>query len=101
VNRTERWNNRNTYNQCASKRVRRRESIEFYSAVWKCAGAGQAANGRSAKIQIEKEMKYAIRNTGAQKVRGSVNRRAELLADRIEEGAAGLAAFAEELSEAE
>ena len=37
---------------------------------------------------------------GAQKVRGSVNRRAELLADRIEEGAAGLAAFAEGLSEA-
>jgi len=30
-----------------------------------------------------------------------VNRRAELLADRIEEGAAGLAAFAEGLSEAE
>src|SRR5215813_9701190 len=39
--------------------------------------------------------------TGAQKVRGSVNRRAELLADRIEEGAAGLAAFAEGLSEKE
>ena len=38
---------------------------------------------------------------GSQKVRGSVNRRAELLADRIEEGAAGLAAFAEGLSEAE
>src|SRR5437870_13750560 len=30
-----------------------------------------------------------------------MGRRAELLADRIEEGAAGLAAFAEELSEAE
>ena len=39
--------------------------------------------------------------TETQKVRGSVNRRAELLADRIEEGAAALAAFAEELSEAE
>jgi DinB superfamily len=39
--------------------------------------------------------------SGTQKVRGSVNRRAELLADRIEEGAAGLAAFAEGLSEAE
>jgi hypothetical protein len=34
-------------------------------------------------------------------MKGSVNRRAELLADRIEEGAAGLAAFAEGLSEAE
>ncbi len=30
-----------------------------------------------------------------------MSRRAELLADRIEEGAAGLAAFAEGLSEAE
>jgi len=39
--------------------------------------------------------------TGAQKVRSSVNRRAELLADRIEEGAAVLAAFAAGLSEAE
>jgi hypothetical protein len=39
--------------------------------------------------------------TGAQKVRTSVNRRAELLADRIEEGAGVLAAFAEGLSEAE
>src|ERR1700719_2578841 len=39
--------------------------------------------------------------TSAQKIRGSVSRRAELLADRIEQGAAGLAAFAEGLSEAE
>jgi SAM-dependent methyltransferase len=35
------------------------------------------------------------------KIGGSMNRRAESLADRIEEGAAGLAAFAEGLSEAE
>ena len=35
------------------------------------------------------------------KTTGSVSRRAELLAARIEEGAAGLAAFAEGLSEAE
>jgi hypothetical protein len=39
--------------------------------------------------------------TTTHKIRGSVGRRAELLADRIEEGAAGLAAFAEGLSEAE
>ena len=39
--------------------------------------------------------------TTTHKIRGSVGRRAELLADRIEEGAAGLAAFAELLSEAE
>jgi hypothetical protein len=35
------------------------------------------------------------------KIGGSMSRRAESLADRIEEGAAGLAAFAEGLSEAE
>src|SRR6202795_1618298 len=39
--------------------------------------------------------------TATHQIRGSVGRRAELLADRIEEGAAGLAAFAEGLSEAE
>jgi DinB superfamily len=39
--------------------------------------------------------------TATHKITGSVSRRAELLADRIEEGAAGLAAFAEGLSEAE
>src|SRR5580765_4356839 len=39
--------------------------------------------------------------TATHKIRNSVGRRAELLADRIEEGAAGLAAFAEGLSEAE
>ena len=39
--------------------------------------------------------------TANQKIKNSASRRAELLADRIEEGAAGLAAFAEGLSEAE
>ena len=39
--------------------------------------------------------------TATHKMKSSVGRRAELLADRIEEGAAGLAAFAEGLSEAE
>jgi hypothetical protein len=39
--------------------------------------------------------------TATHKIRCSVGRRAELLADRIEEGAAGLAAFAEGLSETE
>ena len=39
--------------------------------------------------------------TATHKIKGSVGRRAELLADRIEEGAAGLAAFTEGLSEAE
>jgi DinB superfamily len=37
--------------------------------------------------------------SASHKITGSVGRRAELLADRIEEGAAGLAAFAEGLSE--
>src|SRR4030095_679848 len=39
--------------------------------------------------------------TATHKIRGSVGRRAELLSDRIEEGAAVLAAFAEGLSEEE
>src|ERR1700693_6473480 len=39
--------------------------------------------------------------TATNKTRSSTGRRAELLADRIEEGAAGLAVFAEGLSEAE
>ena len=39
--------------------------------------------------------------TATHKTKGSVGRRAELLGDRIEEGAAGLAAFAEGLSESE
>ena len=39
--------------------------------------------------------------TATNKTRSSTGRRAELLADRIEEGAAGLAAFAEGLSEEE
>ncbi len=39
--------------------------------------------------------------TATPNIKGTVSRRAERLADRIEEGAAGLAAFAEGLSEAE
>jgi hypothetical protein len=39
--------------------------------------------------------------TATHKIRCSVGRRAELLADSIEEGPAGLAAFAEGLSETE
>jgi hypothetical protein len=39
--------------------------------------------------------------TANHKMKGSVGRRAELLADRIEEGAAGLAVFAEGLSQTE
>jgi hypothetical protein len=39
--------------------------------------------------------------TATHKMKGSADRRTELLADRIEEGAAGLAAFAEGLSEEE
>ena len=41
------------------------------------------------------------KTTDTHQTGGSMNRRAESLADRIEEGAARLAAFAEELSEAE
>jgi hypothetical protein len=42
-----------------------------------------------------------LQTSATYKTRGPVGRRAELLSDRIEEGAAGLAAFAEGLSEAE
>jgi hypothetical protein len=41
----------------------------------------------------------SLQTTAANKIRGSVGRRAESLADRIEKGAALLAAFAEGLSE--
>jgi hypothetical protein len=43
----------------------------------------------------------ASQTTSTHKIKGSVNRRAKLLADRIEDGAADLAAFAEGLSESE
>ncbi|HEX8185591.1 MAG TPA: methyltransferase domain-containing protein [Blastocatellia bacterium] len=43
----------------------------------------------------------ASKRTVTYKIGGSMSRRAELLADRIEEGAAALAAFAEGVSEAE
>jgi hypothetical protein len=43
----------------------------------------------------------ASQTTSTHKIKGSVNRRARLLADRIEDGAASLAAFAEGLSETE
>ena len=39
-----------------------------------------------------------LQTTATYKTRGPASRRAELLADRIEEGAAGLAAFADGLS---
>ena len=42
-----------------------------------------------------------LQTTATYKTRGPASRRAELLADRIEKGVAGLAAFAEGLSEAE
>ena len=43
----------------------------------------------------------ATETSGTHKAKSLTSRRAELLADRIEQGAAGLAAFAEGLSEAE
>ena len=51
---------------------------------------------------LEKESLAAEPQSAANhKIGGSMGRRAELLANRIEEGAAGLAAFAEGLSDAE
>jgi len=51
---------------------------------------------------VQKEtLTAAPQNAANYKIGGSMARRAELLANRIEEGAAGLAAFAEGLSDAE
>jgi hypothetical protein len=47
------------------------------------------------------EVKMGSETTATHKSKNSGNHRAELLADRIEEGAAGLAAFVEGLSDAE
>jgi hypothetical protein len=68
------------------------------------------ANGNSTKVDAEYLEVIATRdsnhlavpqNLAARKARGHVSHRAGLLADRIEEGANGLAAFAEGVSEAE
>jgi hypothetical protein len=47
------------------------------------------------------EKNMSPKSTATHKIKSSAGRRAQLLADRIEEGAAGLAAFVEGLSEAE
>jgi hypothetical protein len=65
------------------------------------ANTVEEENRWSTIIQAEKEMKMSSQTTTTHKIRGSVDRRAELLANRIEEGAAVLAAFAEGLSEEE
>ena len=76
-------------------------------ALW---SANNYANGHSTKVDAEyleviaiRDSKYlaAPQNLAARKTRGHVSHRAGLLADRIEEGAASLAAFAEGISEAE
>jgi hypothetical protein len=61
------------------------------------------SGGDTTKVDAEYLEVIAIRSgsTATQKIGGSMSRRAESLADRIEEGAAGLAAFVEGLSEAE
>lgn len=72
--------------------------------------AHNKAAGDATKVDAEYLEVIAIRGgttqgapqtTATAKKAGSVNRRAESLANRIEEGAAGLAAFAEGLSETE
>lgn len=76
-------------------------------ALW---SAHNYANGNSTKVDAEYLEVIATRdgrvwevadNPVARKERGHVSHRAGLLADRIEEGAASLAAFAEGISEAE
>ena len=76
-------------------------------ALW---SAHNYANGNSTKVDADYLEVIATRagsklnvpqTTAANKKGGTMNRRAESLASRIEEGAAGLASFAEGLSEAE
>jgi DinB family protein len=55
----------------------------------------------SSTTQIEGEKKMSTITKETQPTRASISHRAGLLADRIEEGARGLAAFAEGLSDAE
>jgi len=68
------------------------------------------ANGNTTKVDAEYleviatragNIQDAPQTTATRKIGGSMSRRAESLADRIEEGATGLAAFAEGLSEVE
>ena len=72
--------------------------------------AHNQANGNATKVDAEYLEVIAIRDGNTSDARGSAgihktrrapSRRAQSLADRIEQGAAGLAAFAETLSEAE
>jgi len=76
-------------------------------ALWSAHNYGA---GTSTKVDAEYLEVIATRDArafeaadgcAARKTRGHVSHRAGLLADRIEEGAAGLAAFAEGISEAE
>jgi hypothetical protein len=61
----------------------------------------EEVNGRSTITQKKGNENMSSQTTATTKIRSSVGRRSALLADRIEEGAALLAAFAEGLSEEE
>jgi hypothetical protein len=89
---------------CAGDQERLRNDLV---ALW---SANNYANGHSTKVDAEYLEVVAIRdskhlaapqNLAARKTQGHVSHRAGLLADRIEEGAANLASFAEGISEAE
>ena len=81
----------------------RRELVALWSGHNYSEGNGTKVDAEYLEVVAARSgnISDAPRTTAAQKTGGSMNRRAELLADRIEEGAAKLAAFAEGISEAE
>ena len=83
---------------------------ELRSELVRLWSAHNSAAGESTSVEAEYLEVIAIRdsstldaskNDGFQKARGTMKRRGDALADRIEEGAAALAAFAQELSDTE
>ena len=74
----------------------RSELVSLWSAHNKAEDGTTRVDAQYLEVIATRAQTTTISKTG-----GSMSRRAESLADRIEEGAAGLAAFAEGLSEAE
>ncbi len=81
----------------------RSELVALWSAHNKAGSDATSVDAEYLEVVATRDGRpiEASRTISTQKIGGSVNRRAESLANRIEEGAANLAAFAEGLSEAE
>jgi SAM-dependent methyltransferase len=80
----------------------RSELVRLWSAHNKAGDGTTKVDAQYLEVIATRGGNMDVRQTTAtHKIGGSMSRRAESLADRIEEGAAGLAAFTEGLSEAE